>query len=139
MLNGFCQLSKNPPLPWSYKHDQAGDGIPAKIKWKLHASFTLYFGLEGISYKNLQDTATSSFISFCFTLSFTSTDIIFHNLLELDSTLSEKRFLSRFFRFFMDSLKPPPLNGQNPLTMTDVFLLMLLIRSKLFERIYINL
>ena len=35
---------------------------------------------EGTSYKKLQDIATSSFISFCFTLAYTSADTIFHKL-----------------------------------------------------------
>ena len=55
---------------------------------------------EGTSYKNLQDShqLTSSFISYCFTLAFTSAaDIIFHNFLELHSALSEKRFVTHFF------------------------------------------
>ena len=52
---------------------------------------------EGSSYKRLQDIATSSFFSCYFTITsaFTSADIFFLRLvLELHSTLSEKRFLS---------------------------------------------
>ena len=40
--------------------------------------------LECTSYKNLQDTATSSFISCCFMLAF-SADISFYSFSELDS------------------------------------------------------
>ena len=47
-----------------------------------------------ISYKNLQDTATSYFISYCFTLVFTSADLIFHNA-KKDFCL-EFYFLNRF-------------------------------------------
>ena len=46
-----------------------------------------------------QDTATSSFISCCFTSSFTSADIIFYSFLEICSILSEKRFSSQVFLF----------------------------------------
>ena len=44
------------------------------------------------SYKNLSETTTSCLISYCFTLAFTSADIIFHNFLELRIKLLEKRF-----------------------------------------------
>ena len=54
---------------------------------------------EGTSYKNLEDTATSSFISYCFTLAFTSAGISFQKFLELHSTLPEKRFSSQIFLF----------------------------------------
>ena len=50
-----------------------------------------------------KDTGTSSFISYCFTLTFTSADIIFHNFLELYSTLSEKLFVKNV-PFLTDSL-----------------------------------
>ena len=54
-------------------------------------------------------TATSLFISFCFALAFTSADIIFHKLLELNSTLSEKRFLWQIFLFngLTETAHPP--------------------------------
>ena len=49
---------------------------------------------EGTSYKKLQFTATSSFISCCFTSAFTLADTYFYNILEVYSTLFEKRFSS---------------------------------------------
>ena len=43
--------------------------------------------------------------------------MVFHKLVELHSSLSEKNF-----PFLTDSLQPPhPLNGQNPLSVTKVF------------------
>ena len=47
---------------------------------------------EGTSYKKLQVTAISSFISCCFTSALTSADITFYKFLEVYSLLSEKRF-----------------------------------------------
>ena len=68
-----------------------------------------------------------NFYFLLFLLVFTSADIIFHKVLELRSTLSEKKIFVTHFPFLMDSLKPlqpPPTphpNSQNPLTMTKVF------------------
>ena len=52
----------------------------------------------------------------------TSADIIFHKLLELHSTLFEKKkiFVTNF-PFLMVHLIPYPLNGQIPLSMTKFF------------------
>ena len=50
---------------------------------------------EGISYEKIQDAATSSFVSCCFT----SPDIIFYNFLEFYLALSENRFLSQISLF----------------------------------------
>ena len=58
---------------------------------------------EGTSYKHLKDIANSSFIS-CFTLDFTSADIIFHKFVELHYL--KKKFCHKF-SFFNDSLKLP--------------------------------
>ena len=55
---------------------------------------------EGTSNKNLQDTATSSFNSYCSTLAFTSADTYdFSHFLELYSNLFEKRFSSQILLF----------------------------------------
>ena len=57
-----------------------------------------------------------------FLLAFTSADIIFHKVLELHSTLSEKNIFMINFRFLTDSLKPSPhsLNSQNLLSMANI-------------------
>ena len=74
---------------------------------------------EGTSYKKLQDICTSSFISFRLTSIFTSTDIICYNFSELDSKLSQKKFVmvSLFYWIHPNS---DPLNTQNPLRMIKV-------------------
>ena len=61
-----------------------------------------------------------------FFLAFTSADIIFHNILELHSTLTDKKIFVTNFPFLTDSLTPPPptpkpLNAQNQLNVTKVF------------------
>ena len=64
---------------------------------------------EGTYYRKLQDTASSSFFSCCFTSStFISADTTFYNFLELQSKLSEKRIFVMNFPFLMDSYSNPP-------------------------------
>ena len=78
----------------------------------MHALFLDYLSsFEGTSYKNPKDRATSSFISCCFTLAFTSAVIIFHKFLELHSTLSARKiFVTNFpFLFYRIHSNPPPL------------------------------
>ena len=53
-------------------------------------------------------------------LALTSADIIFHNILELHSTLTDKKIFVTNFPFLTDSLTHP-LNDQNPLSVTKVF------------------
>ena len=43
-----------------------------------------------------------------FLLAFTSADIIFHNILDLHSTLTDKKIFFTNFPFLTDSLNPPP-------------------------------
>ena len=54
---------------------------------------------ECIFYENLEDTATSSFVSCCFTSAFISPDIIFYKFLKLHLALYEKRSLSQIYLF----------------------------------------
>ena len=42
-----------------------------------------------------------------FLLAFTSADIIFHNILDLHSTLTDKKIFFTNFPFLTDSLNPP--------------------------------
>ena len=78
--------------------------------------------LKVTSYKNLYlGYSYWIFSFFCFTLAFTSADIICHRFLELHSTLSEKKIFVINLLFLTDSLNPPPtLYGQNPLSVTKV-------------------
>ena len=74
---------------------------------------------EGAFYK-IQ--STSYFISLCFTLVFTSADIVFHNFLELHSTLSEKKVFSQIFLFKQIHLNlPTHSKDQNLLSATKIF------------------
>ena len=59
---------------------------------------------ESASHKKLQNTATSSLISCCFRSAFTSTDIIFYNLLQY----LKKDFRHKFslFNRFMQNKTP---------------------------------
>ena len=77
-LNEFCLFNK-----FSLPKPPVLNGMSTKIKQKIQDCFTCF-----------KDTATSSFISCCFTSAFTSVDIIFYKFLEFQSTLSEKKFLS---------------------------------------------
>ena len=74
----------------------------------MHAFLHCISSFGGTSYKNISDAATSSFISCCFILAFTSADIIFHKFLGFHSTLFEKRFLLQIYLFLMVSLPSPP-------------------------------
>ena len=67
-----------------------------------------------------EDAATSSFIS-CFASAFISAGIIFYNLLELHSTLSEEDFCHKisFLNGFTQTSQP--LNNQNLISVTKIF------------------
>ena len=47
-----------------------------------------------------------------FLLAFTSADIIFHNILELHSTLTDKKIFVTNFPFLTDSVNPTPLTAK---------------------------
>ena len=100
--------------------------IPIKIKWKIHAPFTLYFKLWSYFLQKNLRCNHQIFYFLLFLLAFTSADVIFHNFLELHSTLTEKKIFVTNFPILTDSLNPPPpprkpLNRQNPLSVTKVF------------------
>ena len=65
-----------------------------KFKKTTRPFYLVFQGLKVLFTKS--SSATSSFISYCVTLAFTSADIIFHNFLELQSILSEKYFRHEF-------------------------------------------
>ena len=96
-LNRFCHIML--------------DGIPNKIKWKYKPVLHCISSFEGTSHKFFYNTATRSFSSYCFTSIFTSADVIFHNILEFHSTLSERRFFHKcfFYRRIHSTLPPPSL------------------------------
>ena len=51
-----------------------------KLNEKYTPSLQCISSFQGTSHKNLQDTATSSFTSYCFTLAFASAEIICPNI-----------------------------------------------------------
>ena len=113
MLNGFCPLSKTPPLPAILnRQNQDGWNIYQLKSVEKYTPFSHWiWSFEDTFYNN----------SCCFMLDFTSADIIFHYFLELHTTLSEKKIFVMNFPFLTDSLKlPHPLNGQNLLSVTKV-------------------
>ena len=73
-LNGFCPLSKKTSRNFLHRV----------------SSF------EGTSYKNVYVRYTQSLDLLYLVLAFTSADMIFFKLLELHSTLSEKKIFNRF-------------------------------------------
>ena len=80
-LNVFCNPHPRPPPPHRHPPFLADninlDGIPRKLNKKYASVFHCISSYERTSYKQLQNPATSSFISTCFTSDFT--DIIFFN------------------------------------------------------------
>ena len=87
----------NPPLSLLLT-DKSSDGIPTKLKWEIQALSTLYFKFWRYFLSALWDAAPVLFLSYCFTLVFTSADIVFQNFLEIHSTLaiSKKIFVTNF-------------------------------------------
>ena len=108
------------------------DRITTKIKWKIHALFSFYVrSLRYFVWKFVR-YSRQIFYFLLFLLAFTSADIIFHKVLELHPTLSEKKIFVTNFPFLMDSLKPPqPLIDEKPLSSTKVFLPGSLIHKRL--------
>ena len=81
---------------------------------------------EGTSYKKLQDIATSSFISCCFTPAFTSADIIFYNFLNLIQNYQKKKKkkLSQISLLKWIHPNPPPIlhpHFQNSISVSKIF------------------
>ena len=73
------------------------DRIPAKIKGKIPAFFTLYF-------KFCRYNSHQIFYFLLFLLALTSGGIIFYKLLELHSTMSDKKIFVPNFSFLTDPL-----------------------------------
>ena len=87
--------------------------MPTKIKWKIQACFILYFNFEkGLLWKVIR--YSYQFIYFLFYISFNISRYQFSRLFRLHSTLSENWF-TQLHTF-------DPLNGQNLLSVTNVFL-----------------
>ena len=93
------------------------DGIPSKIKWKIHAyCFHFASSFEVTSYKKDKTT------SFLFLSVFISTDIIFCIVYHFIQYHLKKDFRDKLLLFLIDSIQPSNLhNSQNLLSMTNVF------------------
>ena len=103
LLNGFCLLSK-PTSPLFLKYIQHQSNWK-KLNEKYIPLLPCISSFEGTSYKNFQDSCTSSFIYCCFISAFPSANMIF---------------------IFQQIHTPPPqhthpLNSQNPLSVRKVF------------------
>ena len=99
MIKRICLLNKPPPPPCSYWTITTWMEHQSKLNEKYTSFLHCMSSFESISYK--KDTATKFFYFLLFYISFyiIKTDIVFHNFLELHSTLSEKRFLPHTFLF----------------------------------------
>ena len=103
-LNRFCALIKKNPTSLFLIDNIKLDGVPTKIKWKIHT--LLYFKFK-VPLIKIYKINHQIFYLLLFYIVF-SADIIFHKFLELHSTLSEKTIFVKNFLFLTDSLKPPP-------------------------------
>ena len=106
-------IKQNSPTSVVYKQYQDGWNANENQMKNTPSLFWGYF------LKKKEDTATRSFISCCFILTFTLADIIFNWFLKLYSTLSKKVFSSQFFFFNRFTQPHPP--SQNLLSVTKVF------------------
>ena len=107
-LNRFC-LSKNlfTPSPSLFLTNNIKlDGMPTKTKWKIQACFILYFKFfEGTSVKIYM--VQLPVLLFLVLHQFLYQQIsFFYNVLELHSTLSEKKVFVTNFSFPTNSPKP---------------------------------
>ena len=102
MLNKFCPLSKlplnrpppSPPTPLFLTKKTKLDGIPSKIKWKIHVFWYIVFRvLKLLLIKKYKIELINQFLYLLFyiTSAFTWADIIFYNFWEPNATISEKR------------------------------------------------
>ena len=120
--NGFCLLSNKNPTPLFLTDNIKTDRILSK-------NFYIVFQVLKVLLIKICKIQSLDllFLIMLFLLAITSVDIIFHKFLELNSKLSEKRFLSQFFFFTQIYSNPPtnppsnPLSSQNPLSMAKVF------------------
>ena len=85
------------------------DGVPKKIKWKIHTLYTVFQGLKAllINIYKIQPSVFN-FLLIYISFSIVSADIIFHNFYKLHLILIENRFFVTNFPFLTDSIKCPP-------------------------------
>ena len=121
MLNRFWSLNQKLFTPLLLTDSIKLDGMPTKIKAKIQSFFTLNFEFwESFSVKSykMQLSVPLFLVSHQFLYQQISS---FYNFLELHSTLSEKDFCHKFYFFNGFIQTPQPLNSQNLLSVTKVF------------------
>ena len=93
------------------------DGIPSKIKWKIHAyCFHFASSFEVTSYKK------TKLLVFYFYLFLYQQILFFALFITSFNTIWKKIFVTNFYFFLIDSIQPSNLhNSQNLLSMTNVF------------------
>ena len=124
LLNGFCLLSK-PTSPLFLKYIQHQSNWK-KLNEKYIPLLPCISSFEGTSYKNFQDSCTSSFIYCCFISAFPSANMIFFTTFYNSNHHYLKKDFQNKFLFFNRFTPPPPqhthpLNSQNPLSVRKVF------------------
>ena len=121
MLNRFWLLSKKLLLLLFLTDNIRLDGMPTNIKLKIQACFTLCFKFwEGTSVKRYKMQPLVLLFLVLHQLLYQQISS-FYNFLELHSTLSEKDFCHKFYFFNGFIQTPQPLNSQNLLSVTKVF------------------
>ena len=120
MLNRSWLLSKKPFTLLFLTDNIKLNGMPAKVKLKIQACFTLYFKFwEGTSVKSFK--IELPVLLFLVSHQFLYQQIsFFYNFLELQSTLIEKDFCCEFSFFNGFTQTPHPRNNQNLLSVTHV-------------------
>ena len=99
ILNRFYWWSKTLPHPLFLTNNIKIDGISIKLKWETHNLFTLNFKFwRYIDYNNLWHIYSPSIFISCFTLAFTSADLILCSFSDYHSTLAtwKKNFCHKF-------------------------------------------
>ena len=121
ILNRFCPLIKKNPTSLFLMDNIQLDGLPTKIKWKVHTVLcfkykALYFFYKFIRYNQ------QIFYFLLFYVSF-SADIIIHKFFEVYSTLSKKKDSRHEFSFSNWFTQPSTYSfkSQNLLSVTKVF------------------
>ena len=116
-LNRFILLGKNLSTPLFLTNNIKLDEIQTKSKWKIQiVNLHCISSFEG-----------SSFIKICkiqpllFSIGFYVSRYHYSQLFRTSINIICKKTFTLNFPFSMDSLKPSPPNGQNPLGVTNAF------------------
>ena len=118
-LNGFCPLSKPPPtpsLPPALKGQYQAGWKTKEKQMKNKCLFILYFKFWRYFLQKVTSYSYQFFYSLLFYFIIYIRRYNFYDILKVYLTLSEKKFSSRIFVFYLvHSNAPHTLNSQNPL------------------------